>query len=90
MSSLFLNHPTNDASLLIEPIKQRFLPFTLRSQMGSGSQGHTSWRTDGLKRQEGHCGRNESAYVCSFTRLLLPLFYSSSSGLLEPPSASAG
>lgn len=35
--------------------------------MGLGSQGHTSWKTDGLKRHEGHCGHNQTAYVCSFT-----------------------
>lgn len=45
------------------------------SQMGFGSQGHTSWKTDGLKRHQGRRGHNKSAYVCSFTVLFLPLFF---------------
>lgn len=49
------------------------------SQMGFGSQGHASWKADGLKRHRGHCGHNESAYVCGFAALSpshsLPSFF---------------
>lgn len=45
------------------------------SQMGFASQGHTSWKTDGPKRHHGHSGRNESAYVCSFTVLSSSLHF---------------
>lgn len=44
-----------------------FAIFIFISQMGFGSQGHKSWKTDGPRRHQGHCGHNESAYVCSFT-----------------------
>lgn len=81
-----------DAFLLTERPSDNISAIYFTSQMGLGSQGHTSWKTDGLKRHQGHCGHNESAYVCSFTAPPhpTPFFYSSSSWLLEPPSASAG
>lgn len=57
------------------PCPTTFLPFSTISQMGFDSKGHTSWKTDGLKRHQGHCGHNESAYVCNFTVLFLSFFF---------------
>ena len=83
----FLYYRANDAVQSAESMSDNIFAISFFiSQMGFGSQGHTSWKTDGLRRHQGHCGHNETAYVCSFTVLPPPL----SSRLLQPPSASAG
>lgn len=71
----FLHYVTNGATAFTEPVSNNvFSIFLFISQMGVGTQGHTSWKTDGFKRHQGHCGHNESAYVCSYAVPSLPLF----------------